>query len=488
MNFRRASAFAVAGLALIASAGGLYASETNLWPVWVERTDETTQQQTLTALGPLLFETSFPGGDSVEGFRPLWDKTRSAEGSRQTGSLLYPLVHWDTDHATGDQSWTVFNLINFAHSPANETRGFDIWPFYFSRETGDPETSYHALMPLYGDIAQRFSQDRFSWVLFPLYGRFEKGDLVTTTTPWPFIKTITGEHHRGFEFWPLGGYREETGVSAESFALWPLIYRRTTGLDTSTPSLQAGVLPFYAVDRQPGYLSETYLWPFFGYVDRTAPYRYHARHYLWPFWVQGRGDQRRINRWAPFYSHSQIKDLDKTWVLWPLWRQATWNDAQLRHEKRQLLYFVFNETIQHDRDDPDLAPARKTHLWPLFSSWDNGAGQKQFQTLSPIEVFLPHQERTRRLWSPLFAIYRFNQTAPGETRHSLLWDAVTYASSDKSDTKEFHLGPLAEYYSDSSSARIGFLSGLFGLHRAEPQRTWRPYFGRDPTTSPLSEP
>ena len=204
--------------------------------------------------------------------------------------------------------------------------------------------------------------------------------------------------------------------------------------------------------------------------------------------MQGRGDQRRINRWAPFYSHSQIKDLDKTWVLWPLWRQATWNDAQLRHEKRQLLYFVFNETIQHDRDDPDLAPARKTHLWPLFSSWDNGAGQKQFQTLSPIEVFLPHQERTRRLWSPLFAIYRFNQTAPGETRHSLLWDAVTYASSDKSDTKEFHLGPLAEYYSDSSSARIGFLSGLFGLHRAEPQRTWRPYFGRDPTTSPLSEP
>jgi hypothetical protein len=488
MNFRRASVLAVAGLAIVASTGWLGAAESNGWPLRVSRTDVTTNRTVFNAFGPVQFETSEPEIGSIRGFRPFWDETRSADGTQVTGSLLYPLVHWATDEDSGHRSWTMFNLVNFAQSSTDGTSGFDIWPFYFSRQTGDPETSYRALMPLYGDVAQRFSQDRFNWLLFPLYGRFEKGDTVTTTTPWPFIKTITGDGHRGFEFWPLGGHREEIGVSKESFGLWPLLYRQETGLDTATPSLSAGVLPFYAIDRQPGYLSETYLWPFFGYVDRTAPYRYHARHYLWPFWVQGRGDGRRVNRWAPFYSHSRIKDLDKTWVMWPLWQHATWTDSQRLHERRQLLYFLFNETTQHDRFNPDLAPARKTHLWPLFSSWDNGAGQKQFQMFSPIEVFLPHQERTRRLWSPLFAIYRINQTAPGHTRHSLFWDALTYARDDGAETREFHLGPLVEYHANAQGTRIGFLTGIFGLQRATSQRVWQPYFGRHSASASPIEP
>ena len=338
-------------------------------------------------------------------------------------------------------------------------------------------------MPIYGEVAQRFNQDRLSWFLFPLYGRFEKGPVTTTTTPWPFIKTTKGEGYRGFEFWPLGGFREQSGVSTETFALWPLIYRQEKNLGSDETSLQAGVLPFYALDRKPGYQSETYLWPFFGYVDRTAPYQYHARHYLWPLWVQGRGDERYINRWAPFYSHSHIKDHEKTWLLWPLWRQASWSDAELRHEQRQLLYFLFHQTTQRDLVNPDLSPARKTHLWPLFSSWDNGAGQKQFQAFSPIEVFLPHQERTRRLWSPLFSVYRFNQSKPGETRRSLFWNAITFSRSEETDTKEFHLGPLLEYHHHSDEQRIGFLTGIFGLRRASSQRMWLPFFGRPATPS-----
>jgi hypothetical protein len=484
MKIRLLSALLVAGLALIASAGGVGATESNYWPFWVERTDALTGLTTTSALGPLYFTQSTPDGLEISGFRPFWDDVCRMEGDSQlAGSFGYPLAHWESDPATGYDKWTIFNLINFDQLSPEGPSGFDIWPFYFSRDSGDEATSYRALFPLYGDITHRFSQDRFNWVLFPLYGRFQKGDAVTTTTPWPFIKTVTGEGHRGFELWPLGGYREETGVTTDAFALWPLLYRQQTHLDAPLSSLKAGFLPFYALDRQPGYRSETYLWPFFGYVDRTAPYRYHARHYLWPLWVQGHGDDRSINRWAPFYSHSRIKGHDKTWVLWPLWRQATWTDATLQHERRQFLYFLYHETTQRDRVNPDLAPARKTHVWPLFSSWDNGAGQKQWQTLSPIEVFLPHQERTRRLWSPLFALYRFNQTAPGETRRSLLWDAVTYARSEELDTREFHLGPLLGFSSHADGERIGFLTGLFGFQRAPTQKVWRPFIGRQQPAS-----
>ncbi|MCC5022487.1 MAG: hypothetical protein J6386_06680 [Candidatus Synoicihabitans palmerolidicus] len=235
------------------------------------------------------------------------------------------------------------------------------------------------------------------------------------------------------------------------------MYRKQSRLDSDSPTLQAGVLPFYAIDRSTGYISEPYLWPFLGYVDRTEPYVYHARHYLWPLWVQGRGDQRRINRWAPFYAHSTIKGHDKTWAMWPLWRQASWKDQALLHERRQLLYLIYHETKQSSLTNPDAPSASKVHLWPFFTAWNNGAGRKQFQTLSPLEVFLPFQERTRQLWSPLFSVYRFNQTSPGETRHSVLWDAFTWARSEESDRREIHLGPLVGFISDPEQERIGFL-------------------------------
>jgi len=479
MNFRHASAFAVAGLALVASAGSMRADEINLWPFSVDRQDAATGGTIHSGLGPFEFSSTSPDGLATSGFRPLWDEVRDTNtGQQLSGSFIYPLAHWEMDPSTQNRNWTIFNLVNFSQNAADNITGFDIWPLYFSRETGEKATSYQAMMPIYGEVIQRFNQDRLKWVLFPLYGRFEKAGVTTTTTPWPFVKTVSGEGHRGFEIWPLGGHREQTGVSRDPFALWPLLYRQASKLDTDSPSLKTGFLPFYALDQSPGYRSETYLWPLFGYVDRTAPYQYHARHFLWPLWVQGRGDDRHINRWAPFYSHSRIKDHDKTWVLWPLWRQATWNDPKLRHERRQLLYFIFNETTQHDRANPDLKPARKTHLWPLFSSWDNGAGQKQVQAFSPLEIFLPHQDRTRRLWSPLFSIYRFDQSAPGETRQSLLWDAVTYSRSEERNTRQFNLGPLVSYQSQTTGERIRFFAGVFGFQRTSAQRVWRPYFGR----------
>ena len=99
--------------------------------------------------------------------------------------------------------WTFFNLINHRRvaspSGAADLEAFDVWPVYFSRQTGEPESSYRAVFPLYGDIHNRFGQDRWKWVLFPFYGRFEQNGVTTTTVPWPFLKILRGNGHRGVE-------------------------------------------------------------------------------------------------------------------------------------------------------------------------------------------------------------------------------------------------------------------------------------------------
>jgi hypothetical protein len=76
MKIRLLSALVVAGLALIASAGGVGATESNYWPFWVERTDALTGLTTTSALGPLYFTQSTPDGLEISGFRPFWDDVR----------------------------------------------------------------------------------------------------------------------------------------------------------------------------------------------------------------------------------------------------------------------------------------------------------------------------------------------------------------------------------------------------------------------------
>ncbi|MFA5262516.1 MAG: hypothetical protein WC378_01730 [Opitutaceae bacterium] len=452
--------------------------ELNVWPFTVIHTQGDGSSFTEEHLGPLFFSSQKPDGEKAQGFRPFGVERSWEKDNRSEFSILYPIFVYRTRR--DESQWSLFNLINYSSPTAKisseEPRGFDVWPFYFSRRTGDPATSYTALFPIAGTLKNRFGSDRIDWTLFPLYGRFQQREKVVTTAPWPFVRIIRGGNHRGWALWPIAGWREEAGKSRSQFYLWPLIYRADASLDEPKPSLSAGVLPFYTVDRDAESVSESYLWPFFGYTNRTAPYRYRETRLLWPLFVQGRGEDHHRTRWAPFYTHSEIKGTDKTWVLWPLFRQQAWTDAGLDQCKTQIFFFLYWSLQQRRAGQPDSAPyAAKTHIWPLLSAWDNGAGRTQLQILSPLEVFFPTNDIIRTAYSPLFALYRFEQRAPGNTRCSFLWNAVTFEKNEASGSRHFHLGPIVSLDKQPDSGRFALLCGVLGFRRLPGQNAWRPF-------------
>lgn len=470
---------------LVLLTGAARAVEYNASPFWVGQTagENAGPVEDWTGVGPLFFHRKIPSPEAPDqtagGFRPLYVQKLDAARAKTDTYILYPLFSYHT--TPYGYRWSFFSLINHyrattpqppgASSAGQQPGGFDLWPFYFSRDTGIPETSYHAVMPFYGSMAKRFGQDRMTWVMFPLYARFEKHNVTTTTAPWPFIKVLHGEDNHGFEFWPLFGWRAKEGAYREQFYLWPLIYKDEHALWQAKPDVNLGVLPFYASLTTPNITSKTYLWPFFGYTDRTAPVRYHETRYFWPLFVQGRGDNIYINRWGPFYTHSIRKGIDKTWVLWPLWRHQTWNDSGLNQSRNQFLWFFYHSTVQHSASNPALAPARKTHLWPLVSIWDNGAGHKQVQALSLFSALFPYNEPIQLSYDPLFALYRYDQTSPGDYKHTLLWNFISWRRSP--NQREFHLGPLFSVETGNSANRFALGSGLFGLKRKTPESHWR---------------
>ncbi len=466
-------------------AGALDAAEVNLWPFWVAQSDENSADNTAAnwqALGPLFFHRQYITAPDTPpptagGFRPFYVEKNDPASSRTSRYFLYPIFsHHESPHG---YRWSLFNLINHYRATPEKTEGnapgaaraqpggLDLWPFYFSRQTGDPATSYHALFPLHGTVQKRFGMDKLSWTLFPLYARAEKRNVATTSVLWPFFRTIDGDGNHGFTFWPLFGYRAKDGAYREQFYLWPLVYKDEHALWQNQHRTSFGVLPFYASHTSPEVTKKTFLGPFFGYTDRVAPVRYHETSYFWPFFVQGRGDQAYINRWGPFYTHSVIKGIDKTWVLWPLWCHKTWTDSGLHHTQNRFLWFVWNSNLQESTKNPAAPAARKTHLWPLMSYWDNGAGRKQFQTLSLFSSLFPHNEPIQLAWDPLFALYRYNQNAPDDRTHSFLWNLVSWRRSP--NQREFHLGPLFSTAKGTEANRVAFGCGIIGWQRATPE-------------------
>jgi len=461
----------------LSTGGACAAGETNLWPVWVGQSAPAASPdsgESWQALGPLFFSTPASDQGRATGLRPLYLRRTDARGTYAESTFLYPLyVHRRDDLVN---RWTIFNLINYSgpsdpQSNPSLGRTFDVWPIYFSRDTGTPETSYHAVFPLGGSIQSRFGSDRVSWALFPLYLQTERAGVTRTATPWPFIRFSQGDGHHGFAIWPLFGHEEKPGVYRRQFYLWPLIYKNESGLSDAVPTVLEGFLPFYTREKSADVVSENFLWPFFGYTHQQAPVRYDEKRYLWPLLVQGRGDERTVNRWAPFYTHSQRKSVDKIWVMWPLFRHEKWTADGLIQTKRQLFWFIYWSMEQRSIDHPELPAAHKTHLWPLLSVWDNGAGRRQAQFPSPLSLFFPDNENVRQLYTPLFALYRLDQRSPEDVRHSLLWNAISWHRTP--EDREFHLGPLFSTRRNADGGRIALGNGIIGLKRRAGSKTWR---------------
>ena len=483
MHAKRLTAF----LGVFAVALGVFARgaerEENLWPVVVKDRDRSAQVTNWTAAGPLLFGTMTADRGSLSGLRPLWVTRKDEHGNFQAGYFLYPLFSYTRDENT--YQWNVLELIRRTDRRADagapqsrfESRGeFEIWPFWFSRQTGDPEMSYRALFPVAGTVKNKLGFERASWLAFPLYAQSEKRGAITTSVPWPIVRVTRGTAH-GFGIWPLFEQREQPGAWRREYYLWPLGYNNTTypapeAAPGTAPTRDIGALPIYARRTAPGYIDESFVWPLFGYTDRTQPVHYHETRYLWPFLVQGRGDNRYVNRWGPFYTHSVVKGYDKTWYAWPLVRHAAWSDHGLAMSKTQLLYFLYWSEEQRSATRPSAPAAKLTHVWPLYSRWDNGAGREQVQVFSPLEVFFPGNEKIRAAWSPLFAVARYEQTAPGESRISLLWNAITWQRDDAEQRRELHLGPLFSTTTQGAAKRIAIGNGLIAFRR-EPGTGWK---------------
>lgn len=436
--------------------GIIVAEWENYWPLWVlEKPDCGPVICKENILGPI-FEQKYTEDVYYNAVRPLALHKKDFKCNEEYNYFLYPLFsHHKFD---GGWSWNVLNA--WMASKTCEEERLTLFPFFFFKKTDNPCTSYSGFFPVVGTVHNVLGKDAISWLAFPLYLRTQRQSTVRHALPWPFIRLQTGPDSGGSAIWPIIGFFWKEGCYKQSYLLWPLIYERYDNLNAPVPDVRRGFLPFFAYENSAKRFAVSVLWPFFSHIEMRNR-NYVEDQFLWPLIVQGRGENEYVNRFAPFYSHSIRRGHDKKWFMWPLLKLQNREESGLCISQQQFLYFLFWRQSQQSIENPCCPKAEKVHVWPLFSYWDNGAGRKQLQFISPLEVFFPTNDAVRNLYSPLFSIVRFEQREPGHARGSLLFDLIAIETTPSS--MRFSIGPLFDIESNPCKSQIMLLKGLLGF-------------------------
>lgn len=412
------------------------------------------------AFGPL-FESCYTSDQSYAAIRPFDITFNQYEGHPYVEShFLYPFASERHTPNCVTTSW-FFHLIN--HSCYSRADGssysydWTIFPIYFSHSSSNPELNYRGIFPLAGTVKGFLGLQEFSWMLFPLYTRIDHGSYQRIGMPWPFIQWQEGPGSGGFALWPFFGHFYREGYFDHRYYFWPFIYKNVDKMNTDCPVVKKGFLPFYTAEYSSKMISETVVFPFFGYTYKTDPLYYEVRHF-WPFIVTSQCENGEYTRrYLPFFSESLHKGVHKRWLMWPLFQHKCWKEKEINIVESRVLRFVCWSQVQTSDQDPEFY-AKKTHLWPFYSTWSDGYDKRQIQILSPFEPIFPENRTIRYLYSPLFALYRYNQHSQTHCEHQLLFNTISYEST--SDGCCLRLAGLLKYAQEADQTDVKILNGL----------------------------
>ncbi len=426
-----------------------------LWPLIDYRESPAEGFSNLSILGPL-FKFQRQKEQSTVAVRPLFFRSGNEKNETASTEYLYPLASSETTpDVTRFQVLKLYQKNLFRKDREEEReRDFMIFPFYISG-TSKKYGPYTSVLPIYGDIYERFWRDEYHYVLFPLYGRTVKKGTTNYNVLYPFFSVTRGERESGYAFWPVYGQSAKEGVYRKRFALWPFFHQEEKGLDTDNPTSRFQILPLYAAVDSPKLTSRDYLWPFFGHYENRDP-KEEGWNLLWPFWQVVRGEKRNVTRFLPLFDRERNGDDEKRWYLWPLYKEETSVAPSFRQEKERLLYFLYSNN--RESWPADGASRQRVAFWPLFVYNRTTDGVKSFGFPALLEPILD-REGIERSWAPLWRIYQQRWNDGGDSTASFAWNL--YWHEARKDALAYELFPLLRYRSTTETSDLQLLKGLF---------------------------
>jgi len=155
----------------------------------------------------------------------------------------------------------------------------------------------------------------------------------------------------------------------------------------------------------------------------------------------------------PFYGRSTTEEMDRKFYLWPLYQHRQLDTTLIERNRKRFLNFLYSHTHELHKETGRIED--RADLWPLFTHQRDSDGRARLILLSPIEPFLPGSEAARRIYSPIFAVWRSQSDArTGRTSKSFLWN-------------------LARCETAPDTEKCSLLFGLFRYKKQREVKEWR---------------
>ena len=387
-------------------------------PIWHDEKDARHDQ--LDLLGPLVTYRDEPEAKKQEfGLRPLFYHVDDADMDAEEWDGLYPFITYDR---FGNESrFQLFQLIAWSNSGREHgvDHKFTLFPFLFLDHSAQPEKGYHALFPVYGEIKNRLTFDRFSFVLFPIYADARKKDLRTHYVLFPIFSWSQGKDIEGWKFFPLYGWQTKKDAYKKSYILFPFWISQDQTWDVETEKHARASLPFFYHEWTPTRDARTVIWPFFRRVnDRKREYV--EWDFPWPLWVIARGKDYNLTHFLPLYGQSQDRDRRGYSFLYPLWKWNVVSQPDGKVETSRFLFYVLADT-ERTRESTGES-ARRVDSLPLFQYKRDYDGSINFQSLALLDPVLPSNKSMARNYSPLWTLFQYHRSANGDAMNSVLWN------------------------------------------------------------------
>ena len=386
----------------------------------------------LRALGPLLYSRRTAAPEkTVWAVCPLFSTLDDEKNGSQL-DILWPFCEFK-------ECWYESRGRALFYSHFNdkiaERGSYAVFPF-FSYHSGSDDGKSLTFFPIYGELRKIFLYDKIYFIVFPLYVKTERGNVVEHSFLWPFVSFSDGAARTKYRVVPFYGVNVDEDGSRAGFVMWPF-YTYSSFKDKSGGWM---LWPFYGRFYDKNIVSWSSMWPLLEHSERTTDSSLVRLDMLWPFF-QYRNDfpyagESRLYFW-PFYGRTERGGQKKSFYLWPFFRTRT----EFSREG------TLNEEI--------------LKLWPMLS-YESSADRIRFSF--PDFWILDSFSAVERNWKPFWTIFEFEQSSRAG-RMECLWGMLS-SRSGSDGRNEFSIAPFYSVrWNDSGSlTERAFLGGLFSVY------------------------
>lgn len=381
--------------------------------------------------------------------------------------FLYPLAGY---RRYGDEyRYNLFQFISIGGGKIEDegsARRFTIFPFYFHQWSNIPDENYTAVVPIYGKLKNRLLWEEVNFILFPIYSRTKKKDVITENYLVPFFHIRKGAGLSGWQFFPIYGQENKIAFSFTNrydeveispghnrrFIIWPIYLEATTGIGTTNQSFQRAILPFFSYQESALRNSLTAPWPIGLTLTRDDEKKFREVGAPWPIIVIARGEGKNTTRFWPLYGTASNPYRESNFYLWPAYKFDRLSAPSVDVERVRLFLFLYSDSITINTESGDAS--RRTSLWPLFIQKIDEQGRERLVSPALLEPIFPSSAPIARNYSPLWGLCREEKNPlQGKYSKSLFWNLLR-EDRDKTKEKASFLFGLFQYEKTADSKKV----------------------------------